>query len=53
MSDKLLLLNLSVDSENTSLAFTQTWINELAVYYEEIDVITLRVGEKYKVNKSW
>jgi|TARA_B100001093_G_scaffold425695_1_gene419282 glycosyltransferase involved in cell wall biosynthesis len=52
MSDKLLLLNLSVDSENTSLAFTQTWINELAVYYEEIDVITLRVGEKYKVNKN-
>lgn len=52
MSGKLLILNLSVDSENTSLAFTQTWINELAMYYEEVDVITLRVGEKYRLNKN-
>lgn len=52
MSERLLLLNLGIDSENTSLAFTQTWINELAVYYEEIDVITLRVGKKYKVKNN-
>ncbi|MDC0076906.1 glycosyltransferase [Acidimicrobiaceae bacterium] len=52
MNDRLLILNLGIDSDNTSLAFTQTWVNELSQYYKEIDVITLRVGTKYKLNKN-
>ena len=39
MNDRLLILNLGIDSDNTSLAFTQTWVNELSQYYKEIDVI--------------
>ena len=52
MNDRLLILNLGIDSDNTSLAFTQTWVNELSQYYKEIDVITLRVGTRYKLNKN-
>ena len=52
MNDRLLILNLGIDSDNTSLAFTQTWVNELSQYYKEIDVITLRVGARYKLNKN-
>ena len=52
MNDRLLILNLGIDSDNTSLAFTQTWVNELSQCYKEIDVITLRVGTRYKLNKN-
>ena len=52
MNNKLLILNLGVDAENTSLAFTQKWINELSLNYLKVDVITLKVGEKYKLNEN-
>ena len=52
MNRKLLILNLGIDSDNTSLAFTQTWINKLSYHYDEIDVITLKVGDRYKLNKN-
>ena len=52
MKNKLLILNLGVDAENTSLAFTQKWINELSLNYLKVDVITLKVGEKYKLNEN-
>ncbi len=52
MNKRLLILNLGVDSNNTSLAFTQSWINELSLYYEIIDVITMKVGSKYELNKN-
>ena len=52
MKNKLLILNLGVDSENTSLAFTQKWINELSLNYLKVDVITLKVGKKYKLNEN-
>ena len=43
MNNKLLILNLGVDAENTSLAFTQKWINELSLNYLKVDVITLKL----------
>ena len=52
MNNKLLILNLGVDDENTSLAFTQKWINELSLNYLKVDVITLKVGENYKLNEN-
>ena len=52
MNNKLLILNLGVDAENTSLAFTQKWINELSLNYVKVDVITLKKGEKYKLNEN-
>ena len=52
MNNKLLILNLGVDAENTSLAFTQKWINELSLNYLKVDVITLKVGKKYKLNEN-
>ena len=52
MKKKLLVLNLGIDSDNTSLAFTQTWVNKLSQHYEKIDVITLRVGDRYKLNEN-
>ena len=33
MNNKLLILNLGVDSENTSLAFTQKWINDISLNF--------------------
>jgi len=52
MNNKLLILNLGVDSENTSLAFTQKWINELALNFTSVDVLTLKVGSKYNLNSN-
>lgn len=52
MNNKLLILNLGVDSENTSLAFTQKWINELALNFTSVDVLTLKVGTKYHLNDN-
>ena len=52
MNNKLLILNLGVDSENTSLAFTQKWINELALNFTSVDVLTLKVGNKYHLNNN-
>ena len=39
----LLILNLGIDSNDTSLGFTQTWINELNKEYKRVDVITMRL----------
>tara|TARA_Y100000590_G_scaffold166700_1_gene190879 strand:- start:2222 stop:3289 length:1068 start_codon:yes stop_codon:yes gene_type:complete len=59
-SKKLLILNLGIDSNDTSLGFTHTWINELKNEYPIIDVITMRLGKNdlgedvgiYFVNKN-
>ena len=40
----LLVLNLGVDVNDTSLGFTQTWIEELNKDYKIVDVITMRIG---------
>ena len=45
MNKKLLYLNLAIDSKDTSLGFTSSWINEISKMYVEVDVVTLRLGE--------
>ncbi len=52
MNNKLLILNLGVDSENTSLAFTQKWINDISLNFSSVDVLTMKVGSKYQLNKN-
>ena len=52
MKNKLLILNLAVDSENTSLAFTQKWINDISINYDTVDVLTMKVGSTYQLNKN-
>ena len=42
MHSKLLILNLGVDNENTSLAFTQKWINDISLNYDAVDVLTMK-----------
>jgi len=57
---KLLMLNLGIDSNDTSLGFTHTWIDELRNEYPIIDVITMRLGDNnlgedvgiYFINKN-
>ena len=43
-SKNLLVLNLGVDADDTSLGFTQTWIEELNKDYATVEVITMRLG---------
>ena len=52
MNSKLLILNLGVDSENTSLAFTQKWINDISLNYDAVDVLTMKVGSTYQLNEN-
>ena len=52
MNNKLLILNLGVDSENTSLAFTQKWINDISLNYDAVDVLTMKAGSTYQLNKN-
>ena len=52
MNNKLLILNLGVDSENTSLAFTQKWINDISLNYDAVDVLTMKVGSTYQLNEN-
>ena len=52
MNNKLLILNLGVDSENTSLAFTQKWINDISLNFAAVDVLTMKVGNTYQLNKN-
>ena len=43
--NKLLYLNLAIDSEDTSLGFAIGWLEEISKNYESVDVITLRLGK--------
>ena len=43
-SKKLLVLNLGIDKDDTSLGFTQTWVEELNKEFKVVDVITMRLG---------
>ena len=56
IKNKLLYLNLSVDSSDTSLGFVETWIYNFLNDFDKIDVITLNksieaesVSEKLKI----
>jgi len=50
-SNNLLILNLGIDSDDTSLGFTQTWIEELNKDYKNIDAITMRLGRNNLSNE--
>lgn len=45
--DKILVFNISTDSNNTSLGFAIDWLNELSEYYDEVDVVTLNKGASH------
>ena len=49
---KILILNISTDSNNTSLGFAVNWINQLSEYYIEIDVVTLNKGATHMLNDN-
>ena len=56
IKNKLLYLNLSVDSSDTSLGFVETWISNFLNDFDKIDVITLNksieaesISEKLKI----
>ena len=48
--EKILIFNISTDSNNTSLGFAINWLNQLSEYYIEIDVVTLNVGATHLLN---
>ncbi|MDC3201356.1 hypothetical protein OAT95_02410 [Acidimicrobiia bacterium] len=50
--EKILILNISTDSNNTSLGFAVNWINQLSEYYIEIDVVTLNKGATHMLNNN-
>ena len=50
--EKILILNISTDSNNTSLGFAVNWINQLSEYYIEIDVVTLNKGVTHMLNDN-
>ncbi|MFL2680237.1 MAG: glycosyltransferase [Candidatus Actinomarina sp.] len=52
MKEKILILNISTDSNNTSLGFAVNWINQLSEYYIEIDVVTLNKGATHMLNDN-
>jgi glycosyltransferase involved in cell wall biosynthesis len=41
---RLLVFNLRTDMDDHILGFTTRWLNELALYYEQIDVLTTHKG---------
>jgi glycosyltransferase involved in cell wall biosynthesis len=41
---RLLLFNLAMDADHPVLGFTTRWVNELAGYYDAIDVLTMTQG---------
>ena len=50
--EKILIFNISTDSNNTSLGFAVNWINQLSEYYIEIDVVTLNEGATHMLNDN-
>ena len=49
---KLLILNISTDSKDTSLGFAISWLNEFSKNYLEVDVITLNKGDTSALNEN-
>ena len=50
--DKILVFNISTDSDNTSLGFAIDWLNELSEYYDEVDVVTLNKGKSHLLKEN-
>tara|TARA_B110000438_G_scaffold170703_1_gene163122 strand:+ start:293 stop:1348 length:1056 start_codon:yes stop_codon:yes gene_type:complete len=50
--NKILVFNISTDSDNTSLGFAIDWLNELSEYYDEVDVVTLNKGKSHLLKEN-
>ena len=49
---KLLILNISTDSKDTSLGFAISWLNIFSEECDEINVITLNKGDISNLNEN-
>ena len=49
---KVLVLNISTDSKDTSLGFAISWVNALSINYDNVDVITLNKGDISALNEN-
>ena len=50
--EKILIFNISTDSEDIALGFAINWINKFSEYYDEIDVVTLNKGNTQLLNEN-
>ena len=50
--EKILIFNISTDSEDMALGFAISWINKFSEYYDEIDVVTLNKGNTGILNQN-
>ena len=50
--EKILIFNISTDSNNTSLGFAINWLNQLSEHYIEVDVVTLNKGATDMLNDN-
>ena len=50
--ERILIFNISTDSNNTSLGFVINWLNQLSEYYIEVDVVTLNKGATHILNDN-
>ena len=49
---KVLVLNISTDSKNTSLGFAISWLNAFAKQFDEVHVVSLSKGNDDDVDKN-
>ena len=49
---KVLVLNISTDSTNTSLGFAISWLNAFAKKFDEVHVISLSKGSDDELEKN-
>ncbi len=49
---KVLVLNISTDSKNTSLGFGISWLNAFAKKFDEVHVISLSKGSDDELEKN-
>ncbi|MDA9757100.1 glycosyltransferase [Acidimicrobiaceae bacterium] len=49
---KVLVLNISTDSKNTSLGFAISWLNAFAKKFDEVHVVSLSVGSEDGLEKN-
>ena len=49
---KVLVLNISTDSKNTSLGFAISWLNAFAKEFDEVHVVSLSKGSYDELEKN-
>ena len=52
MINRLLYLNLAIDTDDTSLGFATGWLKEISKNYDKVDVITLRKGSVPHISEN-